>query len=152
MLSQIKPVALGFLAGAAFSAVAAYQIMGWRVDSIMLGFQQEREELQNERDSKAAEARKLATENKRLIEKTATEVATEVIRYTPSDCRISSEWVRIHNRAVQTPGAASGSDGTPQEDASDRDVLAVVTDNYRVCQLELNRLKALQDWVEVQTE
>ena len=82
-------------------------------------------------------------------------VTKDVIRYRErivNRCELSPDWVRIHDQATasvytesattSTNGAADGA-GNAIDDA---EALAVVTNNYRICIADQEKLRALQAW------
>lgn len=96
-------------------------------------------------DLVGALSHKTQREKARVIEK-------EVIRYVKSPAAaqpLSADWVQLHDQAAGVlPSAASpsGSIAATGSTATTGEALAVVTQNYDICQQELIRLSRWQAW------
>ena len=140
-----KLIALGVTSVIAFGA--GWKVNGWRHDAALLKLKEQIEEERNKTANKQYEVEKLYAENERLLEKHSEEVVREIIKYKPTG-HLSSEWVRIHDCQVSFAGEATCEiDGIPGGFVTDKDGLYVVTQNYKQCQEDQEKLKALQSWI-----
>lgn len=81
-------------------------------------------------------------------------ITKEVVKYAENPnagrCVLPADWVRTHDQAASgMPDDSEPSSGSNDDPArfTDVDALATVTENYRICVTELDKLKALQSWV-----
>ena len=163
-------IALAVVSGIAFGG--GWQVNGWRLGEKIKQVENQHANavIEAEKASKAAvtrarEIERLQNEKSNAVEAAAQArreasqarartVTQEVIRYVqrPTDCRVDSEWVRIHDIAAHSPAdSVSANAGTSAEfdgsAASLGDALIVVTDNYAICHESRERLIGLQEWI-----
>lgn len=74
----------------------------------------------------------------------------EVLRETfiPDSCKLSNDWVRLHNAAAGFPDTATGVDGTSEASTA----AEVVANNYLACRENTEKLISLQSWITKQSK
>jgi len=131
----------------AISAWGGWQVNDYKRDAEVLALKEELEEKKRDLSDRQFEVEMVTAENEKLIADRQREVNREILDFN-SECELSSDWVRIHNSALSASRASPGeSDATDSRAASDRDALQTITENYHICQNQLNKLDGLQKWV-----
>jgi hypothetical protein len=71
----------------------------------------------------------------------------EIVKEVPSNCELSAGWVHVHDSSAEGRDAdsAAAADGT-SSGIKDTEALEVVADNYGICAINAEKVKAWQDW------
>jgi len=168
----IPPFLLKYLAVGTIASFCAWQATSWYYDAQISDMRADKQKARAEALLRNSQVESLQLElagaislsdalKNRKVEVKYQTITKEVIKYikekadalptnTPGCDDLPSEWVRIHDTAAgsQMSGdttTSSSIDGSSGEVGNDK-VLITVTNNYKACENNSDRLSSLQEW------